>query len=221
IVHFGGGCTGEMISGQGLLITNHHCGYGNIADLSTVENNYLEDGFWARQLSEELPAKGLSVRFLVRMEDVTEDIKATFRKGTDRKRDKAYERTVKQLTDKAEAGGKYEARVVSYFDGNQYFLLVYQTFEDVRLVGTPPKSLGKFGGDTDNWMWPRHTADFSIFRVYANADNEPAPYSKDNVPYKPKHFLPISLKGVQENDFAMVMGYPGRTNRYETSYGVE
>lgn len=221
IVHFGGGCTGEMISGQGLLITNHHCGYGNIANLSTVENNYLEDGFWAKELSEELPAKGLTVRFLVRMEDVTSEIKETFRKGNERKREKAYEKAMKQLTEKAEEGGKYDARVASYFDGNQYFLLVYQTFTDVRLVGTPPKSLGKFGGDTDNWMWPRHTADFSIFRVYANADNEPASYSKENVPYKPKHFLPISLKGVQENDFAMVMGYPGRTNRYETSYGVE
>jgi len=215
IVHFGGGCTGEIISASGLLITNHHCGYGNIADLSTVDKNYLEDGFWAKSMDQELPAAGLSVKFLVRMEDVTEKVVAAQKKA--KKTDKILE----DITAEANEGGKYASQISSYFGGNQYFLLVYEVFTDVRLVGTPPKSLGKYGGDTDNWMWPRHTADFSMFRVYANKDNKPAKYSKDNVPYKPKKFLPVNIQGVENTDYAMVMGYPGRTNRYETSYGVD
>jgi hypothetical protein len=221
IVHFGGGCTGEIISASGLLITNHHCGYGNIAELSTVDKNYLKDGFWAKKFEEELPAPGLSVKFLVRMEDVTDKIVKAESTGKESKRAKNVEKIKEQLEKEASENGKYTATVTSYFNGNQYLLLVYQVFTDVRLVATPPESLGKYGGDTDNWIWPRHTADFSVFRVYADKDNNPAPYSKTNVPYKPKKFLPVSTQGVKENDFSMVMGYPGRTNRYETSYGVD
>lgn len=221
IVHFGGGCTGEMISPNGLLITNHHCGYGNIADLSTVEKNYLENGFWAKRYDEEIPAPGLSVKFLVDMEDVTDKVEKAMAKGSDEKKQKAFQQLKDELEQKASQNGKYSATVSSYFNGNQYLLLTYEVFTDVRLVGTPPKSLGKFGGDTDNWMWPRHTADFSMFRVYAGANNKPAPYSKSNVPYKPKQYLPVSTQGVADQDFTMVMGYPGRTNRYETSYGVD
>lgn len=215
IVHFGGGCTGEMISANGLLITNHHCGYGNIADLSTVQKNYLEDGFWAKSHDQEINAPGLSVKFLVNMEDVTEKV------ATALKKKKKTDKILEELVEEANQGGKYSAQISTYFGGNQYFLLTYEVFTDVRLVGTPPKSLGKYGGDTDNWMWPRHTADFSIFRVYANKDNKPAKYSKDNVPYKPKKFLPVNIGGVENADYAMIMGYPGRTNRYETSYGVD
>lgn len=215
IVHFGGGCTGEMISPNGLLITNHHCGYDNIADLSTVEKNYLEDGFWAKTMAEELPAPGLSVKYLISMEDVTDKVQSAL------KNKKRTEKMLKDITDNAEQNGKYAAQISQYYGGNQYFLLVYEVYTDVRLVGTPSKSLGKFGGDTDNWMWPRHTADFAMFRVYANKDNRPAKYSKDNVPYKPKKYLPVSIAGVDDKDFAMVMGYPGRTNRYETSAGVD
>lgn len=221
IVHFGGGCTGEIISAQGLLITNHHCGYGNIAGLSTVENNYLENGFWAKTLQQELSAPGLSVKFLVSMTDVTQRIENAAKKTKGAKSQEAIKKEIELLEKEAAKGGRYEAKVSSYFNGNQYILLTYEVFTDVRLVGTPPKSLGKYGGDTDNWMWPRHTADFSVFRVYANANNEPAAYSQNNVPYKPKHHLPVSLKGVQEGDYSMIMGYPGRTNRYETSYGVD
>lgn len=221
IVHFGGGCTGEIISPNGLLITNHHCGYGNIADLSTVEQNYLDNGFWAKDYKEELPAQGLSVKFLVRMEDVTDEVMKAFNKGNEKKQAKLFSKTIESLEKDAEENGRYSAQVNAYFNGNQYILLVYQTYTDVRLVATPPKSLGKYGGDTDNWIWPRHTADFSVFRVYANKDNQPAEFSKANVPYQPKHFLPVSIKGVQEGDYSMVMGYPGRTNRYETSYGVD
>ena len=215
VVHFGGGCTGEIISSNGLLITNHHCGYGNIASLSSVEHNYLENGFWAKSFAEELPAPGLSVKFLVRMEDVTAKLASV------KKNEKKYKKTYEQIKADAEEGGKYMAQISPYFNGNQQILLVYEVYTDVRLVGTPPKSLGKYGGDTDNWMWPRHTADFSMFRVYANKDNKPAAYSKDNVPYKPKKFLDVSIAGQKEGDYSMIMGYPGRTNRYETSYGVD
>lgn len=215
IVHFGGGCTGEMISANGLLLTNHHCGYSNIADLSTVQQNYLEDGFWAKSHAQEIYAPGLSVKFLVSMEDVTEQVNKAMKKK--KKTDKILE----EMVEAANEGGKYSSQISAYFGGNQYFLLTYEVFTDVRLVGTPPKSLGKYGGDTDNWMWPRHTADFSMFRVYANKDNKPAKYSKDNVPYKPKKFLPVNIGGVENQDYAMIMGYPGRTNRYETSYGVD
>ena len=208
IVHFGGGCTGEMISAQGLLVTNHHCGYSSIQGLSTDEHNYLMDGYWAKSLSEEIPCPGLTVTFLVSMEDVTS--------------------VMENATNKEEAGGKLEeeansanpgcrATVTSFYNDNYYYLIVYRTYTDVRFVGAPPASMGKFGGETDNWMWPRHTCDFSMFRVYAGKDNMPAAYSQDNVPYKPAKSLNISLKGVKENDYTMIMGYPGRTQRYQTA----
>ncbi|MBP6455921.1 MAG: S46 family peptidase [Chitinophagaceae bacterium] len=221
IVHFGGGCTGEMISKDGLLMTNHHCGYGNIASLSTVENNYLQNGFVATSREMELPAPGLSVKFLVRIEDVTEQVLAKLGNAYGDDVSTRVSEISKVLTDAANESGKYESNVREYWAGNKYYLLVYQKFTDVRLVATPPESLGKFGGDTDNWMWPRHTCDFSMFRVYSNNLNQPAPYSINNRPYQPRHHLPVSLKGVQDGDFAMVMGYPGRTSRYLTSYGID
>ncbi|MBX9448547.1 MAG: S46 family peptidase [Taibaiella sp.] len=221
IVQFGGGCTAELISSQGLLLTNHHCGYGNIADLSTVENNYLEDGFWAKSLSEEIPAPGLTVKFLVSMEDVTDFVLPKKAYKSQEEKEKAMEPVIDKITKDASGGGKYVAQVRSFFNGNQYFLFVYQIYTDVRLVATPPNALGKYGGDTDNWMWPRHTADFSIFRIYADKNNQPAPYNPDNVPFKPKHYLPVSIKGVKESDYTMIMGYPGRTNRYATSYELD
>lgn len=221
VVQFGGGCTGEMISEKGLLITNHHCGYGAIASLSSVEHNYLDNGFWAYSYDKELPAKGITALFLERMEDVTDEIMKAVGNKTGEKFEKRYKKAVEEIKERVEAEGNFEAQVKSYFEGNQYILLVYKRYTDVRLVGTPPRSIGKFGGDTDNWMWPRHTADFSIFRVYADKNNEPADYSKDNVPFTPKKFLPISIRGVEENDYTMIFGYPGRTNRYEVSYGID
>lgn len=221
IIQFGGGCTGEIISPNGLLITNHHCGYGAITALSTVEKNYLDNGFWAHSYAEELPAKDITALFLERMEDVTAEVAKAVGKSKGEKFDKKYKEITEKIKKRAEGKGNYTAEVKSYFDGNQYILLVYKKYKDVRLVGTPQKSLGKYGGDTDNWMWPRHTADFSMFRVYADANNEPAEYSKNNVPYKPKKYLPISIKGVDEGDFAMIFGYPGRTNRYDVSYGID
>lgn len=221
IIQFGGGCTGEMISANGLLITNHHCGYGAIASLSTVEKNHLDNGFWAYSLSEELPAKDITALFLERMEDVTAEVNKAVGNSKGDKFDEKYKKITEKIKKRAEAAGNFEAQVKSYFEGNQYILLVYKKYKDVRLVGTPPKSLGKYGGDTDNWMWPRHTADFSMFRVYADANNEPAEYSKDNVPYKPKKFLPINIGGVEEGDYTMIFGYPGRTNRYDVSYGID
>ena len=204
IVQFGGGCTGEIISGDGLLVTNHHCGYGNIQSLSTTEHNYLEDGFFAMSRAEEIPCPGLTVRFLQSMTDVTDQIAA----GADRR----------ELIAAAEkANPNCQVRISSFYNDNVYYLIVSKVYRDVRFVGAPPASSGKFGGDTDNWMWPRHTCDFSMFRVYAGADNEPADYSPDNRPMHPRQFLNISLKGVQEGDFAMIMGYPGSTQRYQTA----
>ncbi len=220
ILQFGGGCTAEMISGQGLLLTNHHCGYDAIATLSTVDRNLLDNGFWAHNMDEELPAKGVTALFLQRMEDVTEEVQEAIGKATGKEYNEKLEEIAKKIEARSNKGGKLVANVKSYFNGNQYLLLIYKRYTDVRLVGTPPKSLGKFGGDTDNWMWPRHTSDFSMFRVYADKDNNPAHYSPDNVPYHPKKYLPVSAKGVKEGDYAMIMGYPGRTNRYEVSYGV-
>lgn len=211
IVHFGGFCTGEIVSSQGLVFTNHHCGYDAISGLSTKENNHLDNGFWAKDFKEEIPAPGLSVSILVYMNDITERVLNAA--------DRAAE--IKKIKEEATAGNHYRADVKSYFYGNEYYLLVYETFKDIRLVGTPPQNIGKFGGDTDNWMWPRHTGDFSVFRIYASPDNKPAEYNEKNVPYKPKHFLPINLKGIQENDFAMIMGFPGRTTRYLTQAGVK
>ncbi len=221
IVHFGGGCTAEVISDKGLLLTNHHCGYDAIASLSSVSNNYLMNGFMANSMDQELPAPGLSVRFLVRIEDVTDKVSAFIGDAYGADVEKKFDEISKKISKESNEGGTYESDVKSFYAGNKYYLFVYQRFTDIRLVSAPPESLGKFGGDTDNWMWPRHTCDFSMFRVYCNNDNKPAPYSINNRPYIPKHHLPVSLKGVQENDYAMVMGYPGRTTRYLTSYGVD
>ena len=204
IVQFGGGCTAEIISGEGLLVTNHHCGYGNIQALSSTEHNYLEDGYFAMSRAEELPCPGLTVRFLQSMEDVTDQLAG----GADRR----------ELIAAAEkANPNCQVRIVSFYNDNVQYLIVSKIYRDVRFVGAPPASSGKFGGDTDNWMWPRHTCDFSMFRVYAGPDNEPADYSPANVPMRPRQFLNISLKGVQEGDFAMIMGYPGSTQRFQTA----
>ena len=207
VMIFGGGCTGEFVSAEGLLLTNHHCGYGSIQQLSSVEHDYLTNGFWAMSRSEELPVPGLSISILVRMEDVTERLAAG---------EKAVD-IIKEAT--SEKG--YRADIQQMYYGNQQFLFVYEKFTDVRLVGAPPSSIGKFGGDTDNWIWPRHTGDFSVFRVYAGQDNKPAEYSKENKPYQPKRHFPISTKGVKEGDFTMIYGFPGNTQEYVTSDAVE
>ena len=222
IVQFGGGCTAEMVSKEGLLFTNHHCGYGNIAALSTPEKDHLTNGFWAMKKSEELPSKGLSVRFLVRMDDVTKRINDKLNNNMSAdERKEIIDAEYKAIQTENSENGKYSVVVRDFFNGNEFYYFVYQDFKDVRLVGTPPNSLGKFGGDTDNWEWPRHTADFAVFRVYADANGNPAEYSPNNVPMKPKHALPISLKGYKPGDFAMIVGFPGRTNRYLTSFGIE
>jgi hypothetical protein len=223
VMHFGGGCTAELISKEGLVLTNHHCGYGTIQRLSTVDHDYLENGYWAKNRDEELPAKGLSVTFLDRFEDVTAAVTDALNAAADAKAKEAVLATISdKLTAKAVEGNKYlKARVVSFFGDNQYYMVVTKTYNDIRFVGAPPSSIGKFGADTDNWMWPRHTGDFSMFRIYVDKDNNPAEYAKDNVPYQPKKYLTISLKGVNQNDPAMIIGYPGRTNRFMTSYEVK
>lgn len=210
IVIFGGGCTGEMISDKGLLVTNHHCGYSSIQQLSSDEHNYLEDGFWAMNSNEEIPVPGLSVTFLVNMSDVTEAIEGA---KSDEERKAVSEALVK---DSEERNPGCDVELTSFYNNNVHYIIVYKVFRDIRFVGAPPASIGKFGGETDNWMWPRHTGDFSMFRVYAGKDNEPAEYSEDNVPYTPKQSLKISLKGINEGDYTMIMGYPGRTQRYQT-----
>ena len=221
IVIFGGGCTGEIVSAEGLLFTNHHCGYGTIASASTVGNNYLRDGFYARNRGEEIPAQGLSVQFLLRIEDVTKEVMDSLQGLTLADRATRQARVLNGINTRLSDPSKnIETRVSSLYKGNQFLAFVYQRYTDVRLVGTPPESVGKFGGDTDNWEWPRHTGDFSVFRVYMSPDGKPAAYSTANVPLKPKWFLPVSLKGVKDGDFAMIYGYPGSTNRYETSMGV-
>jgi len=217
-----GSCTAELISGNGLLLTNHHCGYDEIQSHSSVENDYLQYGFWANSYEEELPNPGKSVSFLIRIEDVTEKVLAEVTDDmSEEDRRKTTYSAIRELESEAKGDTHYETYVRSFFNSNQYHLFVAETFRDIRLVGTPPNALGKFGGDTDNWMWPRHTADFALFRVYSGPDGKPADFSEDNIPYEPNYFLPISLKGVSEGDFAMVMGYPGGTNRYKTSYGVQ
>ncbi|MHC1777875.1 MAG: S46 family peptidase [Lentimicrobium sp.] len=222
IIQFGNGCTGEMISSQGLVLTNHHCGYGAIQSHSTIDHDYLADGFWAMNMNEELPNEGLTARFLVRIEDVTKTILAQLdSKMTETERNAKIAEISKSIQNDATKGTGYDARVASFFSGNEFYLFVYEVFRDVRLVGAPPSSIGKFGADTDNWMWPRHTGDFSMFRVYAGADGKPADFSKDNTPLKPKHHLPVSLNGYEKGDFAMIMGYPGSTDRYLTSWGVK
>jgi hypothetical protein len=221
IVIFGRGCTGELISPEGLVITNHHCGYGAIQSHSSIENDYLTDGFWAMSREEELSNPGLTVRFLVRMDDVsTQALKGITDDMDEEQRSEAIENNIEAISDSVVEGTHYSARVAPLYNGNQYFVYVYEEFLDVRLVGAPPSSIGKFGGDTDNWMWPRHTGDFSLFRIYADKDNKPASYSPENIPYTPKRYLPISLKGVEPEDFTMVYGYPGSTQQYYTSQAV-
>ena len=222
VPHFNGGCTAEMISNQGLLLTNHHCGYGQIQAHSSVQNDYLTDGFWAKNLSEELPNKNLVVTFIVRIEDVTKKVLADTQNLSDETlREAQIQRNIASLVKNSPKESWQENRIRAFYEGNQYILFVVETFKDVRLVGAPPSSIGKFGSDTDNWVWPRHTGDFSLFRVYADKNNRPAEYSKDNVPYRPKHFFPISLKGVKAGDFTMVFGYPGRTEEYLPAVAVE
>ena len=222
VIIFGRGCTGEIVSDQGLILTNHHCGYGAIQQHSTPEHDYLADGFWAKSFQEEIPTPGLTATFLVRIEDVTDQVNAALNPSmTEAERNQAIQAVGKKIASSATAGTHYQASVRSFFGGNQFFLIVNEVYNDVRMVGAPPSSIGKFGADTDNWMWPRHTGDFSVFRVYAGKDNQPADYSPDNVPLKPKRFLPVSIKGLQNGDFAMIMGYPGSTERYMTSVEVE
>ncbi len=217
-----GSCTAELVSPQGLLFTNHHCGYGEIQAHSTVEHDYLTNGFWAKSMKEELPNPGKSVTFLVRMEDVSDKVNAALNdKMSEEEREMTIRKISQQIEKEAIGDTHYEAQVRSLFKGNNFYLFVYETFLDVRLVGAPPSAIGKFGGDTDNWMWPRQTGDFSIFRVYTAPDGSPAEYSPDNVPLKPKHFFPISIKGIKKKDFTMTMGYPGSTSRYLTSWGVD
>ncbi|HLW15457.1 MAG TPA: S46 family peptidase [Flavobacteriaceae bacterium] len=221
IVQFGGGCTAEIVSSTGLVLTNHHCGYGNIAQLSTPENDHLNDGFWAADKSEELKPDNLSVRFFVRMDDVTKRILSKLNDDmSEEERGKAIQRESAKIEQENNEDGKYTVSVKSFYSGNEFYYFVYQDYEDVRLVGTPPQSIGKFGGDTDNWEWPRHTGDFALFRVYADKDGNPAPYSAENVPLEPRQHLNISLNGHKEGDFAMILGYPGRTNRWMPSAGI-
>jgi hypothetical protein len=222
IVSMGGFCTGEIISKNGLMLTNHHCGYDAIRENSTVENDILTNGFWAANYSEELPNEGLFVSFLVRMEDVTDQILPQLEGiESEAARNQKIGELSRAIAAKAEEGTHYKADVKSFYVGNEFYLFVYERFTDVRLVGTPPESVGKFGGDTDNWMWPRHTGDFSLFRVYTGPDGKPADYSEDNIPLKPKHHLPVSLKGVDDGDFAMTFGFPGSTDRYLSSFGIK
>lgn len=221
VVLFGGGCTGEMISSQGLLLTNHHCGFGQIQEHSTLEHNYLRDGFWASEMKDELPCPGLTATFIIRIEDVTASFTAALEGLDEKQRNEKIKEISTALEKKAIEGTHYEARVRQFYSGNEFYIIVTETFNDVRLVGAPPSSIGKFGGDTDNWMWPRHTGDFSMFRVYAGKDNKPANYSAENVPFKPRHFFSISTKGVQPEDFTMVYGFPGRTQQYISSYQLQ
>ena len=217
-----GSCTAELVSKDGLLLTNHHCGYGEIQSHSSVENDYLQYGFWAMTRKEELPNPGKSVTFLISVEDVTSKVLADLTDVTgEDERNRIVRKVSAELEKNAKGDTHYETYVRSFFASNRYYLFVTETFKDIRLVGAPPQALGKFGGDTDNWMWPRHTNDFSMFRIYCGPDGKPADFSENNIPYQPKHFLPVSIKGIEKGDYAMVMGYPGRTNRYETSFGVK
>lgn len=221
IVIFGGGCTGEIVSSQGLLLTNHHCGYSSIQSHSSVEHDYLKDGFWAMTREQELTNPNLSVTFLIKVEDVSLQVLANVKEGmTETERNNAISEARQAVERKAGEGTNYRATVTAFYGGNYFYLLLYERYNDVRLVGAPPSSIGKFGFDTDNWEWPRHTGDFSVFRVYTAPDGKPAPYSKNNIPLKSKHFLPVSIKDLNKGDFAMILGYPGRTYRYATSYEI-
>ncbi|UFH36701.1 S46 family peptidase [Flavobacterium acetivorans] len=222
VPHFNGGCTSEVISPKGLILTNHHCGFSQIQSHSTVENDYLTDGFWAYKMEDELPNENLYVTFIVKIEDVTASVlEGTAALTNEAEKQKKIQENITTLSRTLPKESWQENKIRTFYEGNQYMLFVTETFTDVRLVGAPPSSIGKFGSDTDNWVWPRHTGDFSLFRIYANKDNRPAAYSKDNVPYTPKHFLPISLDGVAEDDFTMVFGYPGKTNEYLPSVAIE
>ena len=222
IIQFGPGCTGEIISADGLILTNHHCGYGSIQSHSTTQHDYLTNGFWAMSRGEELKNEGLTARFLVRMEDLSQEFNSQLRSiKTEKERTDKIAELIKKYESSIPKENGMEAVVKSFFNGNEFYMFVYQVFKDVRLVGAPPSSIGKFGADTDNWMWPRHTGDFSLFRVYMSPEGKSATFSNENIPYKPKHFLPISGKGVKKGDYAMIMGYPGTTDRYLTSYGVQ
>jgi len=221
VPHFDGGCTAEVISDKGLILTNHHCGFDNIQSHSTVEHDYLTNGFWAYKMEEELPNKDLEVTFVVKIEDVTSKIVEGIASLTsEAEKQKKIQQNISELVKNSPKEAWQENRVKTFYDGNQYLLFVVESYKDIRLVGAPPSSIGKFGSDTDNWVWPRHTGDFSLFRIYADKNNRPAAYSADNVPYKPKHFFPISITGLKENDFTMVMGYPGRTTEYLPSVAV-
>lgn len=221
VPHFDGGCTAEVISDKGLILTNHHCGFDNIQSHSTVEHDYLTNGFWAYKMEEELPNKDLEVTFVVKIEDVTSKIiEGTASLTSEAEKQKKIQQNISELVKNSPKEAWQENRVKTFYDGNQYLLFVVESYKDVRLVGAPPSSIGKFGSDTDNWVWPRHTGDFSLFRIYADKNNRPAAYSAENVPYKPKHFFPISITGLKENDFTMVMGYPGRTTEYLPSVAV-
>ncbi|MBE0647048.1 MAG: S46 family peptidase [Bacteroidales bacterium] len=215
-------CTAEVVSDQGLIFTNHHCGYSAVQNHSTPEHDYLTDGFWAYSRDKELSNEGMMASFLKRIENVTDSIIPFLSDTlTESARGKKVREISGRITERASEDGTYECRVSSFYNGNEYYLFVWKTYKDVRLVGAPPSSIGKFGGDTDNWMWPRHTGDFTIFRIYADSTNNPAGFSENNVPLKPDYHLPISLGGVKKNDFAMIWGYPGRTSRYLTSYGIQ
>jgi hypothetical protein len=221
IVNFGNFCTGEVISKEGLVLTNHHCGFDAIQSHSSVEHDYLTDGFWAMKRGEEKYTPGLTVTFLVRMEDVTAQVLGSLTAGMSAsEKEDAIGLATAKLEKEAVANTHYQAQIKSFFEGNEYYLFIYEIFRDIRLVGAPPSSIGKFGGDTDNWVWPRHTGDFALFRIYTGPDGKPADYAADNIPYKPKHHLPVSLQGIAKNDFAMVLGYPGGTERYMHSEGV-
>ncbi len=222
IGHFNGGCTSELISAKGLVLTNHHCGFGQIQSHSSLENDYLKDGFWAMSMEEELPNEGLYIEFIVRIEDVTDKALAGVTDSmTEKEKQSQIDKNNNALQKEVKRETWQDTKVKAFYKGNQYFLFVTERFEDIRLVGAPPTSIGKFGSDTDNWVFPRHTGDFSMFRIYADANNRPATYSKDNVPYTPKHFLPISLDGIEEGDFTLVFGFPGRTDEYLPAVAIE
>jgi hypothetical protein len=222
IVQLGGGfCTGEIISKDGLMLTNHHCGYQFIFKHSTEEHDYLKEGFWAMSKEEELPNEGFYVSFLVRMEDVTHIVLDSLKADiSDATRKKAIEKTITKLKKDHSENGKYSVEIKPFYEENEYYMFVYITYKDVRLVGAPPSGIGKFGGDTDNWMWPRHTGDFSLFRIYTAPDGSPATYAKENIPLQPKHYLPVNIQGIDKGDYAMIWGYPGHTERFMTSYEV-
>ncbi len=221
IIIFGGGCTGEIVSKEGLIFTNHHCGYNAIAAASTVEHNYLKDGFWAKAKTEEIYAPGVHAQFLIKIVDVTDKVNEKIKSIPNAELTQKLPGILTEMAAKETEGSAYEGRISSMFKANQFLLFVYERYKDVRLVGTPPESIGKFGGDTDNWEWPRHTGDFSIFRVYTNKEGKASDYAADNIPLKSKYSLPVSIKGVRDGDFTMIWGYPGGTNRYETSFGVK